>query len=263
MDIPVSSWYNAIFQRYSRRKYTGTPISDDLLDSLEELSKTFKPFNGARSLLMRSTPDKLFKGVIGSYGAVKNAPHFFALIGDMAEKHVQEASGYHGEALVLAATSKGIDTCWVGGFFRPEVVSNKLEMADHEKVMAVIPIGHAAEEKTKLERAMSDLIGSRRRRALSDLLYLGSEDPSGWTMKAIGAARLAPSAVNRQPWRFNITDKSIEVYAHNGKSFSSSISPRLDCGIAMLHLELGALEAGVKGEWQLLDEAPIARYVTS
>jgi nitroreductase len=263
MDIPVSSWYNAIFQRHSRRKYTGVLVPDESLDSLEELSKTFKPFKGARSLLLRSASDRVFRGIIGSYGAVKNAPHYFAIIGDMTEKHVQEAAGYHGEALVLAATSKGIDTCWIGGFFRPEVVSSELEMEDHEKVLAVIPIGYAAEEKTKIERAMSELIGSHRRRAVNDLLYLGSEDPSGWASKAIEAARLAPSAVNRQPWRFNIAGKAVEIYAKNGNSLSSSISPRLDCGIAMLHLELGALDAGVKGEWQLLDDAPIARYVIS
>lgn len=38
------------------------------------------------------------------------------------------------------------------------------------------------------------------------------------------------------------------------------ISKRLDCGIAMLHIEIGALSAGVKGRWELLQSPQVARF---
>jgi hypothetical protein len=38
------------------------------------------------------------------------------------------------------------------------------------------------------------------------------------------------------------------------------ISKRLDCGIAMLHFELGALKSGVPGAWEPLDDPDVARF---
>ena len=39
------------------------------------------------------------------------------------------------------------------------------------------------------------------------------------------------------------------------------ISKRLDCGIAMLHFELGAREVGASGSWQLLSGRDVALWV--
>ncbi len=39
------------------------------------------------------------------------------------------------------------------------------------------------------------------------------------------------------------------------------MAKRLDCGIAMLHIELGALSKGVKGRWELLKQPQVARFV--
>jgi len=36
---------------------------------------------------------------------------------------------------------------------------------------------------------------------------------------------------------------------------------KLDCGIAMLHLEVGALYSGVKGHWEYLLDPEIAKFV--
>jgi hypothetical protein len=38
------------------------------------------------------------------------------------------------------------------------------------------------------------------------------------------------------------------------------ISKRLDCGIAMLHLEIAALNDGVKGLWEFLETPKVARF---
>ena len=35
---------------------------------------------------------------------------------------------------------------------------------------------------------------------------------------------------------------------------------RLDCGIAMLHIEVAALNCGVKGKWELLASPQVARF---
>jgi hypothetical protein len=79
-----------------------------------------------------------------------------------------------------------------------------------------------------------------------------------WAKAAVEAARLAPSAINRQPWTFHIENKSITVAVKDrGPEFN--VARRLDCGIAMLHIELGALSKGAHGKWELLKSPQVAR----
>jgi hypothetical protein len=76
---------------------------------------------------------------------------------------------------------------------------------------------------------------------------------------ALQSARLAPSAVNRQPWRFYAEPDSITVSVNSLKQ-QYGISKRLCCGIAMLHIEVAALNYGVKGVWEFLNPPQVARF---
>ena len=80
-----------------------------------------------------------------------------------------------------------------------------------------------------------------------------------WAKEALEAARLAPSAANRQPWRFLLTENSITITV-DGLRDTHGVSKRLDCGIAMLHIELGARHAGVEGRWEYLQPPDVARF---
>ncbi|MDI3546615.1 MAG: hypothetical protein PWR10_267 [Halanaerobiales bacterium] len=50
-------------------------------------------------------------------------------------------------------------------------------------------------------------------------------------------------SVNRQPWRFRFSDGGVTISVDNPDK--DLYSKRLDCGIAMLHFELGARKKGV------------------
>ena len=80
-----------------------------------------------------------------------------------------------------------------------------------------------------------------------------------WIPLALEAARLAPSAVNRQPWRFHPEPGSITVSVDTLKD-SFHIAKRLDCGIAMLHLEVAVRHRGKDGRWEFLDAPRVARF---
>ncbi|MCK5654431.1 MAG: nitroreductase family protein, partial [Dehalococcoidia bacterium] len=73
------------------------------------------------------------------------------------------------------------------------------------------------------------------------------------------AATLAPSAINRQPWRFYVEPDSITVSIY-GSRLEFGISKRLDCGIAMLHIEVAALDCGVQGKWEFLEAPKVSRF---
>jgi hypothetical protein len=150
----------------------------------------------------------------------------------------------------------------VGGFFRPENVASLVEVKDNERVLAVTPVGYASRFESLVERLMTGFGLTHRRLSLSKLVGEWRVDNlPEWVRASLEAARLAPSAVNRQPWGFNVEDDGITVFVRTrGPEFN--VSKRLDCGIAMLHIEVAALSSGVKGDWKLLEAPRVGRFCT-
>lgn len=259
--FPKPEWYQAIQGRVSRRSFKADPISDDVIARLDRLCLQFR-FTEARAELVLDAPGAIFKGAIGPYGKIKGAPAYLAFIGDIGFPNYKEKVGYLGEGFILEATLLGLSTCWVGGFFRPEAVARRIHIDPGEKVLAVTPLGYSKQGYTLEEKLLSGMAGSRQRKELSELT--GGLPPGewpGWVRAALQAARLAPSAVNRQPWRFRIEPDQITVSVDSLQD-SYHIPKRLDCGIAMMHLELGAMAAGVSGKWDYLKGQEVAVFKT-
>jgi hypothetical protein len=261
MELPVDSWSRAIASRISRRSFAVEAPGEDLLGRLERICREFRPFPEARAALVREPVDKVAAGIIGSYGRVSGAPCYLAFIGRMDSARVQECVGYTGEALVLEATSLGLSTCWVGGLFKPAAVSSRLGLGENEKVICISPVGYPAARPSLTDRTFKAIAGSARRKPLEELME-GGRVPEGRLKTAIQAARLSPSANNRQPWRFRADGRAVTVFTDSDKK-EWKLSRRLDCGIAMLHFELGARAAGLAGEWEFLEAPEVARYVLS
>lgn len=220
----------------------------------------FRPFSDARAVLVTEAPNYIFKGAVGPYGKVRGAPALIAFIGNMESAHVQEHLGYTGEGIILETEALHLASCWVAGFFRPGVVSSIVGIGGSERVLAVTPIGYATRRLSVEEKIMTGFGLSHRRRRLSGLVtgLQDSEWPQ-WIRAALEAARLAPSAVNRQPWRFYVEPNGITVSVNSiGREFG--LSKRLCCGIAMLHIEVAALHYGMRGMWQFLEAPHVARF---
>jgi len=128
------------------------------MDRLGHACSEFRPFAEARAEMAFQAPQNIFKGLIGGYGRIKGAPAFIAFIGFEADPRVQEAVGYTGEGLILEATALGLQTCWVGGFFRREAVEACFRLAAGEKVFAVTPVGHAPEALSGAEKLMKGFV---------------------------------------------------------------------------------------------------------
>ncbi|MFQ5831321.1 MAG: nitroreductase family protein [Candidatus Thorarchaeota archaeon] len=259
MDIPIDAWYDAIFLRHSQRKYSGEVPDDEVTRRIEEVCTEFRPFSGARAVLVREPANDVFKGAVGPYILkVTEAPYYIAFVANMSAPNIQAITGYLGEGVILEATSLGLNTCWVAGFYRREAVLKQIDLQNGERVLAITPVGYSKEK--------SDRVGvsskKYRRKSLDKLIVSGRLDDNVWARPALEAVRIAPSAANRQPWRFQISNDSITVLA-NSKREGFGVSRKLDCGIAMLHLELGALAAGSKGSWEFLQYPVVARYKLS
>jgi hypothetical protein len=258
-----AGWLAAVVRRHSRRAYDGQTVKACVLDDLDAICSGFRPHPDARTVLVREPSADIFTGALGSYGKVTNAPHVLLFIGDERADFCDQHVGYTGEAAILSATVLGLDTCWVGGFFNAARTSQLVDLAHGERVLAVSPVGHATGTASFGERGLRRIAGSHTRKSVDEIAPgMGAEWPD-WAVAAVETARYAPSATNRQPWRFRF-DTGALVIARDNKLEFPRVTKRFDCGIAMLHAELGAQAAGVAGAWRDLgDGLDVARFVTA
>jgi nitroreductase len=263
MEIPAKLWYPVIETRKSRRRYDNQPLTIEQIERLKYVCNNFRPFSSSRVGLVNQSADKILKGVIGSYGKIKGAPAFFVFIGDKRDPKVQEELGYTGEGIILEAEAMRLNTCWVGGFFSLKAVRTLIDINEKEAVIAVAPIGVAPERYSFEERLLTAFGLTHKRKPLSELtIGLNEWEWPDWIKAALYAARLAPSAVNRQPWRFHVKPDSITISTDGGELKRDLVmSKRFDCGIAMLHIEVAALAHNVKGFWEFLDPPLVAKFI--
>jgi len=255
------NWYPAINARRSRRSYVrDRSIDTEPLRRLHDVCIGFRPFQGARVEFIDAPPDDIFANAIGFYGNIKGAPSFLAFIGDTSDPNMQEKTGYTGEAAVLEATALGLGTCWVALTYNVKKVKSLIKLENHEQLICVSPVGYTTDKWSFEEKAYSGFGSNHRRKPLPTMVSgLSKAQRPDWAMAAAEAARLAPSAMNRQPWGFHIEEKSITVFIkERGPEFN--VARRLDCGIAMLHIELGALSKGATGSWTFLKHPQVARF---
>ncbi len=261
MDIPFARWYQAIEKRRSYRTYDKSrQIEPEKLASLEGVCKEFRPFPDVRVRLVNKPVEDIFKFIAGSYGIISGSPAFIAFIGDRENPNVNEYAGYIGEGIILEATALGLNTCWVGAAFSSKKTNSVVDIDDNERLIAVSPLGYAVKNESLTDKIMTGFGRTHKRLPVQQLVSgLSYEQSPAWINNAIEAARLAPSAVNRQPWGFNIEEDAITIFIRNsGTDFN--IPYRLDCGIAMLHIEVAALNAGYRGTWEYLQSPQVARF---
>jgi hypothetical protein len=258
-ELPVSRWAAAARVRRSRRAYEPQPIAGTEAERLQSFCRGYSPFDGARALVLVEAPQSIFTGwLLRVYGKV-TSPSALIFVGDRRLPDAAARAGYTGEAAVLEATALGLGTCWIGGGVRRGKVASLLGLAKHEHVYSISALGYAREGPTVGERAAAGLARSHTRRPL-EVIAPGYSAWPDWARAGVELGRIAPSAANRQPSRFAQTDDGGIRLSFEG-SDSPMISKRLDCGIAMLHFELGAREAGAVGSWQLLSGRDVALWV--
>lgn len=82
MIIPAGKWYEAIRSRRSCRRFIGRPLGEDTEKHLTEFAHELRnSVGGVRAVLLTHNPDTVFKGIIGSYGKIKNPPAYDNHIG--------------------------------------------------------------------------------------------------------------------------------------------------------------------------------------
>lgn len=233
----LERWYEAASSRFAVRKYRGAPNSKDIADLKKQAASLSA--HGVRIAI--ATDDKAFASILLGSGKVKGTNVFAAFISEEAEP---SSVGYLGEAFVLECTAMGLGTCWLGMYNKRNVAS-AVRLKKGEKLTCITPIGIPDERYTARPRKPLDKLTGLNQEQLQNL--------PEWQQYALECARRAPSATNAQPWSFDVDGDNMRVIC-----ISSNFGfGELDCGIAMLHLELGAAHGGVVGEWVFDDDGAI------
>jgi hypothetical protein len=254
-----SAWAGHIASRHSCRTFAPGPAPEACLAALRSRFERPGLVEGARLVIKDNGAQSVLTGLVGSYGKI-GGESFAAFILEPGQPAAFESAGYLGEALVLEATRLGLGTCWVAGTFDPQRAGEAVGLLPGERVAAITPLGLPAEKPRLFEQLGRSIVGSSKRCALEGLLQGGLAPAQwpAWVRPALQAARLAPSARNRQPWRFTVEPGQVKVTAAGGPQEHEK--QRLDCGIAMLHLEVAALAAGVHGQWAALPQPGVAVF---
>jgi hypothetical protein len=256
-------WLDATARRHSRRAFDGVPLEPAEIAAIQDLTERWRPYPDARVELVTEPVVEVFTGAIGAYGRVNDPPHVLVFIVSGRTDFNDQHMGYTGQGIVLEVAARGLDTCWIGGYFNPRRVTRLTQLGSEERVLAVAPLGRALPELAPSERAMARLADPRRRMPLAEIAPDAATSAwPAWAIAAMETARLAPSAMNRQPWRFRL-DSDGMVVSRDDLRETSKIPKRLDIGIAMLHVSLAAQSHGVAGHWVDLPGTDVARFVTA
>jgi hypothetical protein len=245
MDIPVKRWYEAVHTRYSQQKFMTKDLKAFTLKSLEKKLKELNQiYPEIRIEIFKKSIKDILPALKGKYGNFTDSPAFMTFIINENGEHNWTKIGYLGEAAILEATALGLGTCWIGARYIPDRSRLKLNLKRGERLVAVSPLGYSSENYNLTRHFISKLFPHRDRKNIRELCFDGyNSDWPGWVKNAIKLGSFAPSRLNRQPWRFYYGDGRLVVDCKG----EPSAYKRLECGIALLHLEIGALDGGVSG----------------
>ena len=212
----LEKYSDAVPRRRSVRAFKGDPDVGQMSALHYAAARLSLP--GVRIVLGEAPASQLYRR-LPLVETIQGSRRYAAILVDEEIPCAAIHAGISGEAFILEAVAMGLGTCWVAAFKRSGV---NVPIEDGEKVKALIALGIPGEEG-----------GPRKRKRLSEIC---SSDPSDWPLWAYNAAeyvRIAPSAVNLQPWRLSFAGRTLAL---------SSARPNasLDMGIAMLHMILGA-----------------------
>lgn len=200
---------------------------------------------------------------LGTYGMIHGAKTF--LTAAVSKKDLRAGFlqiGYQLEQAVLLAADRGLGTCWLGGTFDKTAFWQASGAREGEQLVIVLPIGYSVGKMRLLEHIVRGAAGSTNRKPFEKLFFNAengaplSEQAAGAFSVPLSCVRLAPSAMNKQPWRVFLSQTAAAFYLDRGREQAGTAESDIryvDLGIAMCHFEAGAAQVGLSGNWDFQD----------
>ena len=201
-------------ERHSVRQYTDKKIEKEKREVLNALIAKINQKAGLHIQIIYDEP-KCFNSMMAHYGKFDGVNNYIALVREKSKP--DEALGYYGEQIVLKAQELGFNTCWVAMTHG----KSKAQIDKGEKLVCLISLGYG-----KTAGA------AHKSKKLSEVCNYKKDMPE-WFLSGMEAALLAPTAMNRQKFYFELLpDNSIKITCGRG------LYTKLDLGIVKYHFEV-------------------------
>ena len=193
-----------IYKRKSCRSFTGVPVDAAMIEKIKAFPR--KPLYPDIKVHWDIVPRNQVKCI-----CPWTTPQLITIYSEEAEGYLENI-GFLFQQMDLYLQTLGLGVCWLGmGRMNPKTTTEVEGM----KFVIMLAFGHP-----KGDQLRHDLKGFKRK---------SMEQISDKADARLEVARLAPSAVNSQPWYFSHEGDTIHVYCSRKGS-------RLDAGIALAHL---------------------------
>lgn len=231
-----SELFKVIFKRKSIRKYDMTSLPQEKLEQLQNFCKNVKRLEQGIKTEFSIESDSDAKGLF----AIK-APHYISIYSELKEESMLNV-GFIMQQIDLYCSASGLGSCWLG-VAKPKNIPKKKDGLEH---IITLSFGTPSEP---LYRTGPEQF---KRSSLSEITSIPDSEA------LLEPVRLAPSAVNSQPWFFSGNFKEIIVSRKKLNIIKAQIYGRfnkIDTGISLCHLWLSAENLGYKIEFNFSDRA--------
>jgi nitroreductase len=150
---------NLVKKRRSIRKYKPDPVPKEDIEYILEAARQAPSWTNRQCWRYIIVSDEATRRKITTRDWAAKAPVIIVGCGDPTKAGNIDGRPYYMldmgismEHLILAATEKGLGTCWIGGQFDEKVVREALGIPDSHRVVALTPLGYPDESPAAKDR---------------------------------------------------------------------------------------------------------------
>lgn len=191
--------YEAIFARKSVRKYHMKSLASEMLEQIEDYCRELPSLFGDMEAEFRILPYSDHVVRTTNLFTVK-APYYLVVYMKPQARACMTA-GYLLQQISLHLVTMGLGSCFIG----TRILKKKYQSIGDKEQLMILAFGEAKEEVTRKPV-------DAKRRSLEELCVY-KEVPRQWMKQLLEAARMSPSSMNSQPWRFVVYDNRIHIFS--------------------------------------------------
>ena len=243
-------FFDDIKSRRSVRTFDGKGLSAEIIEDLENYSKTTtNPYNIPIIYTFLDAKEH------GLSSPVLSGEKCYVTAKVNNVQNADVAYGYSFENFMMYAVSKGIGTVWIGGTMPRDKFEKASNLEENEIMPCISPLGFPADKMGVKEVLMRKGVKADSRFDFAELFFkddfntpLGEDEAKKIGIySALEAVRLAPSTVNKQPWRAVVTESAIHFFEKKDRGYDNGVYDlqKVDVGIALYHFERECRENGL------------------
>jgi nitroreductase len=224
--------FEAIFSRRSIRHFKQEKLDWEVISDLLEYAYKLPMLTEGIAVefkLVSNIEEK--QGFYGPFHV--KAPYYLCISSEVKEDYMLNA-GYLMQQISLYLNSKGLGTCFLASY-----PGRSLKVSMKYEYVIALAFGKT---NSPLYRNSADA-----KRLPENAVVVYKEEVTPDIKQILNAARLSPSALNSQPWRFVVYKNRIHIFAKKSQFIAKAIdyNKMIDMGIMLANLLLAAEELWV------------------